>query len=216
VRIGTWNLEGRWSQDHAHLLRDADCDVWLLTELNIDTTLDDWHQHTTADRMGETTYWAAVLSRHPIEPDADPHFATATSVVADVRFVSSVLPWRSAGERWPGRGLTEKMDSVLAALAPVVDRHTVWGGDWNQSLHGREYVGTTAGRASILSFCADRSLDVPTALLASATPSMRSIDHLAIPNTWRLDGVRRIVARSGTRRLSDHDAYVVDTSPEPC
>ena len=30
VRIGTWNLEGRWSRDHLDLFIQQDCDVWLL------------------------------------------------------------------------------------------------------------------------------------------------------------------------------------------
>jgi hypothetical protein len=33
VRIGTWNLEGRWWPDHLHLLEAAGCDLWLLTEV---------------------------------------------------------------------------------------------------------------------------------------------------------------------------------------
>ena len=33
MRIGTWNLDGRWSPRHQHLLEDAECDVWLLTEV---------------------------------------------------------------------------------------------------------------------------------------------------------------------------------------
>ena len=39
MRIGTWNLAGRWSAHHAGLLLAADCDVWLLTEVNERTTL---------------------------------------------------------------------------------------------------------------------------------------------------------------------------------
>lgn len=32
MRIGTWNLAGRWSPDHRDHLLGADCDVWLPTE----------------------------------------------------------------------------------------------------------------------------------------------------------------------------------------
>ena len=34
VRIGTWNLAGRWSDEHRTLILTADCDVWLLTEVS--------------------------------------------------------------------------------------------------------------------------------------------------------------------------------------
>lgn len=33
MRIGTWNLAGRWSLAHQSFLEDAECDVWLLTEV---------------------------------------------------------------------------------------------------------------------------------------------------------------------------------------
>ena len=39
VRVGTWNLEGRWSQDHRELLVAQECEVWLLTEVRDDTSL---------------------------------------------------------------------------------------------------------------------------------------------------------------------------------
>jgi hypothetical protein len=34
MRIGTWNLQGRWDLRHLELLSAHDCDVWLLTEVN--------------------------------------------------------------------------------------------------------------------------------------------------------------------------------------
>ena len=33
LRIGTWNLEGRWTADHLAFMVDLDCDVWLVTEV---------------------------------------------------------------------------------------------------------------------------------------------------------------------------------------
>ena len=32
MRIGTWNLEGKWSPDHEAVLLHLNCDVLLLTE----------------------------------------------------------------------------------------------------------------------------------------------------------------------------------------
>lgn len=39
MRIGTWNLEGRWTPDHAAVMADLKCDVWLLTENQRNTEL---------------------------------------------------------------------------------------------------------------------------------------------------------------------------------
>jgi hypothetical protein len=33
MRIGTWNLAGRWDARHERLMRDQACDVWLVTEV---------------------------------------------------------------------------------------------------------------------------------------------------------------------------------------
>src|SRR4051812_27579468 len=40
MRIGTWNLAGRWTPEHERFLLAADCDVWLLTEVNERVRLD--------------------------------------------------------------------------------------------------------------------------------------------------------------------------------
>ena len=50
-------------------------------------------------------------------------------------------------------------------------------------------------------------LRVPTRDLPHADPGLFSIDHVAVPFDWRVNGRWRIVAN---RRLTDHDAYVVD------
>ncbi|WP_267128537.1 MULTISPECIES: hypothetical protein [unclassified Nocardioides] len=34
MRIGTWNLAGRWDARHLALLEAMDCDVLLLTEVS--------------------------------------------------------------------------------------------------------------------------------------------------------------------------------------
>jgi hypothetical protein len=39
MRIGTWNLDGRWSDEHAKFLQRQDCNVWLLTEVRTDLDL---------------------------------------------------------------------------------------------------------------------------------------------------------------------------------
>ena len=76
VRVGTWNLEGHWSQDHLGLLAGLECDVWLLTEVRDDTSVPGFGSHFTAARMGERKHWAGVFSRSPIDPLPDPHPAS--------------------------------------------------------------------------------------------------------------------------------------------
>ena len=51
-------------------------------------------------------------------------------------------------------------------------------------------------------------LNVPTTSLPHRINGVRSIDHIGLQVPAR-DAVR-IVASDGTRRLSDHDLYVVD------
>ena len=97
----------------------------------------------------------------------------------------------------------------MAELEPSINQATVWAGDWNQALEGRDYVGTGAGRAAITQLLDTRQLSVPTKSLGSATPGHRSIDHIAVPMAWDISGAWRISANVQGRRLSDHDAYVV-------
>jgi hypothetical protein len=127
-----------------------------------------------------------------------------------LRFMSSVLPWRSCGAAWEGATLAEKMRVTLASLREHIDeKTTVWGGDWNQALEGRDYVGSLDGRKEILQLVNDSQLSVPTSALGSASNGHRSIDHIAVPITWDVFAAHRQEAAIEGHRLSDHDAYVV-------
>ena len=57
MRIGTWNLAGRWSEAHEDLLRSLDCDVLLLTEVSESLTLGDYFLHRTAATMAPDRKW---------------------------------------------------------------------------------------------------------------------------------------------------------------
>ena len=202
-------MAGKWSDDHRAFLEHEECDVWLLTEVPLEAEISGMTSYRTVARMQPHKAWAAVLSRIPSVEGHDPHRATASALVGEVRFVSSVLPWRSCGASWPGASLAEKQALTLAELQPLINQATVWGGDWNQPLEGRDHVGTGAGRAALTELLDARQLSVPTRSLGSATPGHRSIDHVAVPMAWDVLGVGRISADVKGRRLSDHDAYVV-------
>lgn len=202
-------MAGRWSDDHRAFLEHEECDAWLLTEVPLEVEISGMTPYRTVATMQPHKAWAAVFSRVPPRKGTDPHRATASALVGEVRFVSSVLPWRSCGASWPGASLAEKQALTLAQLQPVIDEAAVWGGDWNQAFEGRDYVGTRAGRAAIAELLEASRLSLPTKSLGSATAGHRSIDHIAVPMAWDVLGAGRISADIQGRRLSDHDAYVV-------
>jgi hypothetical protein len=214
VRIGTWNLAGRWSAHHADLLLAADCDLWLLTEVSERTTLPGYTLHVSTTEMARKRRWAGVASRLPLWPEPDPHPASARAQVGSFTCVSSVLPWRSATkEPWVGDRHADRTDHAVATLTEplkITDR-LVWGGDWNHALTGREYAGSQGGRRAIEQALDRLRLDVPTAELPHRIDGLRSIDHVAVPQGWSKDATRLIAEQEHDgKRLSDHDAYVVE------
>jgi hypothetical protein len=213
VRIGTWNLAGRWSADHLSLMLDADCDVWLLTEVNERTRLPGYAVHLSAMRMAPRRRWAAIASRLPMASSPDPHPASAQAQVGATTYVSSVLPWRACGPRppWRGKRHAEKtahaVDDLLLHMRAT--DHLVWGGDWNHALIGKEYAGSAGGRAAIVGALDELGLVVPTTELAHRIDGLLSIDHVALPKDIAGEP-SRVVAEKDGKRLSDHDVYVVD------
>ena len=89
----------------------------------------------------------------------------------------------------------------------------MWGGDWNHGMHGREYVGSLAGRKAITAALAGRRLKLATENAPHMIPGLGSIDHIAVPQLAQVITTDRIIAdtRPG-RRLSDHDAYVTEAT----
>jgi hypothetical protein len=83
------------------------------------------------------------------------------------------------------------------------------GRDWNHALQGPGYAGSTAGRTALLATIDRLDLAVPTAQLEHHLPGLHSIDHIAVPTTWRCNATRVSALLDGTR-LSDHDIYLVD------
>lgn len=209
MRIGTWNLEGKWSPRHLALVLDQECDVWLLTEVPHEASIPGMAAHRTAQAMGPRKTWAGIFSSLDVITLPDPHRATAMAHCDGFRLISSVLPWRACGTSWDGATLAEKMSGTLSSLRKHIDKTTIWGGDWNQALEGRDYVGSTDGRKEILELVEASQLSVPTRTLASASRGHRSIDHIAVPINWDVTGAHRLEAAVDGQRLSDHDAYVV-------
>jgi hypothetical protein len=104
------------------------------------------------------------------------------------------------------------MQMAIDRVAEGLDHGSdlVWGGDWNQTLHGR--VITQAGGDALSKRVGVLGLKVPTAVLAHTRDAgWCTIDHIAVPDSWNVTSASRLVARSeNNTRLSDHDAYVVE------
>lgn len=214
IRIGTWNLAGRWDPRHQALLLAEDVDVWLLTEVSERLLLPGYDSHATRGRMARRRAWASIVSRRELEPLDDPHPASAAARVDGIPYCSSILPWRGCGQCDPwiaGSHGDRTGHAVHQLAASLVGQPLVWGGDWNHALSGKEHTGSKAGRAHILALVRGRDLDVPTAELPHRISGLLSIDHIAVPSGWAATA-RRVVAEVDGVRLSDHDAYVVDVA----
>ena len=212
MRIGTWNLAGRWGKPQHQLLQQQDCDVWLLTEVRADVTVQGYHRHLTTAHMTEGRHWAGVYSRSPLQALPDPHPASAAARVHETTFCSTVLPWRSAGRDapWDGANHGDKMAAALNSLRQNLpgDGTLVWGGDFNQALLGPESAGSWSGREHLLAALEHFRLQAPTAGLRHRLDGHATIDHIAVPADHQVTGVERISASA----LSDHDAYLVHSS----
>lgn len=210
VRIGTWNLQGRWDERHLAHIVAMRCDVLLLTELPERVDVPGMGLHTTSAPMAPRRRWAGVASRQPQRALADPHGATAMVEIDGLRVCSSVLPWRSCGSRDPWRGSTTAEKTAHAVGDIGAAAPTVWGGDWNHAMSGREWSGSQHGRLSIQEALDGLGLQVPTASAPHQIDGLLSIDHIAVPAAWKVLVDEHHPATFCGARISDHDAYVIE------
>jgi hypothetical protein len=216
MRIGTWNLAAKWSGAHQALLVRQDCDVWLLTEVHPKACIADYHCCFSAATMVCGQHYAAVLSRWPLQPLADPHAASAAAVIDDVTYCATILPWAGCAKQsaspWVGASLEDMARAATDQLAKVLPKaNTVWGGDWNQNLAGGwQNVGSGGVRAVVESAVSALGLLVPTAGLPhQRSECLYTIDHIALPHRWNFHSAARVTAVG----LSDHDVYIIDAEP---
>jgi hypothetical protein len=217
MRIGTWNLEGRWSAAHAAFMERAGCDVWLLSIVQ-DAFALDGGASARSEQMGDDVSWSAVWSASGLEALEPTHPAVACARVGELLVCSSVLPWRNAAPYSDDEG-----DSVAAITRAAIagvrealagEHDVIWGGGWNHGLYERENVGTLMGRRGIMALVGELGLQTPTARLPNSIAGIFSTDHIAVPEGWEVEDARRLIAESGGRRLTDNDAYVVETELE--
>lgn len=189
-----------------------ECDVWLLTEVSDRVQLADLHAHRGQSYMAARRRWAAIFTRRAFHPLADPHPTSASVRLGATTLVSSVLPWRSCGSRhpWGGGRHAEKTQASVREIVESIESPAIWGGDWNHTMHGREYAGSQAGRARIAEAIHELQLQIPTEHLPHRIDGLLSIDHIAVPAGGVVLAAERVVATADGKRLSDHDAYVVN------
>lgn len=205
-RVGTWNLDAKATPAHVEFLQRLDCDVLLLTEVASALRLDGYVRHLTTGVMQRGQHWAGIFSRVALTALPEPHGASAMATISDITFCASVLPWRNCGSDapWVGANTTEKTKDAVAAI--VARRPAVWGGDWNHAFEGVERAGSVDGRVVIAHGAHELGLVITTRASAHHLDGLSSIDHIAVPRSWAVAGVRQVPAG----RLSDHDAYVVE------
>lgn len=214
MRIGTWNLEGRWDDRTRRFLDGLACDVLLLTEVRREVVLARMSGHHSAAEMTPGRSWAAVYAGARFVALPDPHGASAMVAIDGLRYCSSILPWRNCGSSAPWSGADQGTRTSAAVSDIVRHRPTIWGGDWNHALDGRDWAGSRDGRAAIESALVELDLQVPTRACPHPR-GQRSIDHVAVPAAWEVGAVEHHVAAHEGHRLSDHDAYVVEVIQAP-
>lgn len=212
MRLGTWNLAGRWDARHLTLIEAMDYDVLLLTEVSERVELPGYDLHLADLVMAPKGRRSAVASKLPMRPMPDPHGASTMAGVDGFRVCSSILAWRSCGTQAPWAGATRAERTSAAVSAVEVAAPTVWGGDWNHALSGRE-SGRARSQDSVT--CSRRSSGWDSESPASSSHQIEdllSIDHVAVSKSWVVGATQRHRAFVGETRISDHDAYVVDAA----
>ena len=241
--LGTWNLEvyprptSPKGAAMRQILETHQPDVWFLTELHAEWELECYAMAFAPprDNAPASKRKAAIASRWPMNviPGKD-HPAegrlclarlTDPTTGSTLLAASAVPPWRGAAPYWRkalGATLTyaEIYVSVLDYFTERIREErrpgepVVWGGDFNQGLIGRDYVGTLTGRAALLDTFASFDLIVPTMHLSALIETHPAIDHIAIPSQCHSPVAAQIhrPERDG-KYLSDHALYLVQSEP---
>ena len=121
MRIGTWNLEGRWDDQTRRFLEDLACDVLLLTEVRRDVVLASMSGHLSAAEM---TLGRSARSGHGSGRPTDALDASPQRVERD-----------QLGRGAPGRDLSS--EQLAGQRAERDAPHAVPAGDEDPRFGGR-------------------------------------------------------------------------------
>lgn len=67
VRIGAWNLQGRWDERHRAHVEAMRCDVLLLTEVSEGVAIPGMNLHSTKSSMAPRRRWASCCILRTVE-----------------------------------------------------------------------------------------------------------------------------------------------------
>jgi hypothetical protein len=240
VRIGTWNLklcptsESVRGQAIASWMEAQAAGIWFLTEVHRDWAPQVGRLEVSPPRgvAPENKRWAGIQTALPLRElrtasdlqHAGEEGLCLARLVLDggstVLAACSVLPWRGAGQYW--RGLPA---GQLAEFGHVLDHHVarihaeradgeplIWGGDFNQPLHGPFHGATTTGAALLREAFAKLDLVALTEHSEHLNPKTFAIDHLAVSRDLAVEGPLAAVHRPAWDggQLSDHAAYTAE------
>ncbi|GAA3802424.1 endonuclease/exonuclease/phosphatase family protein [Nocardioides panacisoli] len=209
MRIGTWNLDGRWDARHRDLVARLECDVLLMTEVPDQVDIPGMRGHRTTEPMVPGRAWAGVFATE-VTGLADPHPAAALATVDGLRVCSSVLPWQGSGRWYPWGGDNDGDRTAYAVDAIAAAAPRIWGGDWNTSFAPTGYAVAPTSRTLLWSAAMRLGLVITTTALVHQEGSDLTIDHIAVPTSWSTLEVEHHRAECNGVLLSDHDAYVVE------
>ena len=238
LRVGTWNVEYALGVERnarrAAILRDADADIWALTETHDELDLSSTHAAVStlqrpSGRVGGR--WTTIWTRCPVlaaPAVADPIRTVAALLdtpFGPVLVYGTVMPWgndagpdpKSPSTRWTeqGRVLPEQVAEWARLRGQHPGAALVVAGDFNMNLGGKHHYGTLRGRVTLREgssknglFCATETERVPSGALRDPP-----IDHVAVPACW--EGRTTVAAAWEGRapdgvKLSDHSGLVVE------
>jgi hypothetical protein len=238
VRIGTWNLElcptsaSEREQAITAWMDGQAVDVWLLTEVHRD-----WDPRggclVVAPPRGidrKEKRWAGIETALPLRElrmTGGPEHAGEEGLVMarmalgepSVLVACSVLPWRGAGDYWPGLP-----SGQAAQFRYVLDHHVariqaerlpgeslIWGGDFNEQLTAPFWGATVDGGKALRSAFDELGLVALTERTQHLNAEAYAIDHLAVSPELVGESAAE-VHRPGWdgRQLSDHAAYTAE------
>lgn len=201
MRIGTWNLAGRWDPRHLALIESMDCDVLLLTEVSERVELPGYNLHLGGLLMMPKRRWAAVASRLPMRPLSDPHGATAVADVDGLRMCSSILPWKGCGAQEPWVGATPRRGP--SPQLPRLSLRPPWSGAATGTTPSQAGSGRRRGLGPEVRARVRRAAGTPRAHRPFATPDRRSPQHRPHRRPQGLGRQRHSTASSMRRREPD-------------
>lgn len=201
MRIGTWNLAGRWDDRHRALLEDhglrrpaphrgvrAPGRAGL--RLAPGTAVDGAEATMGRGRLPAD----CVSGTRP--PWSRGHGGTGGSACLLVHPALALL-WQAR----PVGGCHKRGETSTAVAAVEASEPSVWGGDWNHALSGKEWAGSIAGRKSLLAAIERLKLHVPTASSPHQIEELLSIDHIAVSKSWVVSATQRHRAFVGEPHL---------------